>query len=111
MKAIKLSLVILLAGILFSSTTKAISDPSTKKEKLFRQVSRLIEYPTTSESAEISSVAVEFTLDEKGQVVVTNINGKPELVEYVKTRLESLVTRKMKELTGEKLYYRFIFKK
>lgn len=111
MKTMKISLIILLTGIVLSSSATNIGDPTTKKDKLYRQIGRLVDYPVSTESINNNSVTVEFTLDEKGQIVVTDIAGKPELTSYVKARLESFVTRKMKELTGEKLYYRFIFRK
>lgn len=96
--------------VIFTSAN-TISDPTQKMVKLEKQITRLIDFPDDLSVQPGSSVSVEFELMEDGSVVVNEISGQPELTQYVKTKLENYATKKMKELVGEKFYYKFVFKK
>ncbi len=96
--------------VIFASAN-AISDPTRRLSKLEKQVTRLIDFPDNLSVQPGSSVSVEFELQQDGTVKVNEINGQPELAQYVKTKLENFATKKMKELVGEKFYYKFVFKK
>lgn len=88
-----------------------IGDPTYKETKLKKQVSRLVEFPSDKSIPEGASVSVEFELQEDGSILITDISGQPELIPYVKAKLENYAVKKMKELVGEKFYYRFVFKR
>lgn len=88
-----------------------IGDPTRKESKLKTQVSRLVEFPEHMTVPEGSSVTVEFEVQENGSIQVNDISGHPQLAGYVKSQLESFAAKKMKELVGEKFYYKFVFKK
>ena len=109
MKTTAMILAMIFAVITAGATN--IGDPNRNESKLKSQVSRLVEFPSDMQIQEGSSVSVEFELQENGTIKVTEISGNPDLTDYVKSRLESFATKKMKELVGEKFYYRFVFKK
>ena len=109
MKTTAMILAMIFAVITAGAST--IGDPINKEIKLKKQVSRLVDFPDNMSVAEGTSVSVEFELQEDGTLKVNEINGSPELVEYVKIRLENFAAKKMKELVGEKFYYKFVFKK
>jgi hypothetical protein len=88
-----------------------VNDPTRRLNKLEKQVSRLIDFPNDLSVPAGSSVSVEFELKEDGSVMVNEISGQPELTTYVKNKLENFAAKKMKELVGEKFYYKFVFKK
>lgn len=105
--------VITLAIVMFALVSQAnhIGDPTQKEVKLKKQVSRLMEFPADKSIPEGASVSVEFELQDDGTIRITDISGQPELIPYVKAKLENFAVKKMKELVGEKFYYRFVFKR
>ena len=117
MKTIKIIKSTLVVMILFLTVTSfASTDPtvlSYKENRMKRIVSRTIDFPKVSNELingkEI--VSVDLKVAEDGRIVVKEINGNPTFTGYVKEKLEKIVLKNMKELTGKSFIYKFVFSK
>ena len=81
--------------------------------KIKRVVSSAFEFPKDADLnfKGQSTVSVDFVVSKEGKIVVNEINGSPDLVCYVKEKLEKLVVKKVSKLTEKSFVYKFIFSK
>lgn len=114
MKTIKILIAASTFLLLFINVPSfAGSNPTNEDDKVKRIVSSSIEFPKDANLKldETSTVAVDFSVNNKGKIVVNEINGSPDLVCYVKEKLEKLVIKKVSKLTEKSFVYKFIFSK
>ena len=117
MKTIKIIKSLMVAMIVFITFTSfASTDPtsiSTKESKMKRIVSRTIDFPKVYDELTNGKeiVSVDLNIAEDGRIVVKGINGNPTFTGYVKEKLEKIVIKNMKELTGKSFIYKFVFSK
>jgi len=117
MKTIRIFKSLIIAMIVFLAySTYATIDPtniSSKENKMDRVIARAIDFPSISknDNCNKATVSVDLKVAEDGHIIVKEINGNPTFTSYVKEKLESLVLKKMSELTGKSFIYRFVFSK
>ncbi|MBI5540340.1 MAG: hypothetical protein HY951_09805 [Bacteroidia bacterium] len=114
MKTIKILIVTSTFFLLLMNVQSfAGSNPTNEEGKVKRVVSSAVDYPKDSEVCfeGIATVAVDFRVNENGKIVVNEINGSPDLVSYVKEKLEKVVIKKVSKLTEKSFVYKFIFSK
>lgn len=93
--------------------TYALSNPICEDGKIKRIVSNAVDFPKNTDLNinKKSIVAVDFKVNSEGKIVVNQINGSPDLVCYVKERLEKIVIKKVSKFTEKSFVYKFIFSK
>ena len=114
MKVFKSLMVTMIVFVTFTSF--ASTDPtsfSVKENRMKRIVSRIVDFPKVSDELtnEKEIVSVDLNVSEDGRIVVKEINGNPTITGYVKEKLEKIVLKNMKELTGKSFIYKFVFSK
>ncbi len=112
MKTITVTLIALFLSTGFFANANNILDPSSKDARLFKKISRIMEFQPIKEVKlhENATVTVDFNVTEEGKIVVNEINGHPELSNYVKTKLESLEIKGKEPIPCNNFLYKFVFK-
>jgi hypothetical protein len=108
---LKSVLVVIVFMFTIQLTMAGVRDPK-KTHDMNVIMKKHVVYPAYAQENNLTGfVVVAFEVDNKGKIIITQINSDQQyLLEYVKNELQKLVLKNPENYRTSTLYYRFDFK-